>query len=102
MDLPDPFGPRKPVTLPGWTYPVVIDTASGDVRYDNFGGAWGSQHQLDRLMQAYAEGFDIMQGSGAIVLEAGQADWAVMNGVLSALGATNTPSVFAPTAWDRP
>ena len=35
-------------------YPVVIDTASAEVRYDNFNGHWGSQSQLDRLMQAYA------------------------------------------------
>lgn len=45
---------------------------------------------------------DIMSAGGSVVVEAGQADWAVMNGVLSALGATSTPSVFAPTAWDRP
>ena len=42
------------VRLPGWTYPVVIDTASGAVRYDNYGGAWGAHGQLDRLLQAYA------------------------------------------------
>lgn len=24
------------VQLPGWLYPVVIDTATGEVRYDNF------------------------------------------------------------------
>jgi hypothetical protein len=42
------------VNLPGWTYPVVIDTASGEVFYDNFNGAWGEPRQLDRLLQAYA------------------------------------------------
>ena len=42
------------VRLPGWTYPVVIDTAAGEVRYDNFNGAWGAQRELDRLLQAYA------------------------------------------------
>jgi hypothetical protein len=26
------------VRLPGWTYPVVIDTATRRVRYDNFNG----------------------------------------------------------------
>jgi hypothetical protein len=45
---------------------------------------------------------DIMSAGGDIVVEAGQADWAVMNTVLGALGATSTPSVFAPNAWDRP
>ena len=42
------------VNLPGWRYPVVVDIASAEVRYDNFGGQWGSQQQLDRLVQAYA------------------------------------------------
>jgi hypothetical protein len=41
------------VNLPEWRYPVVIDTASATVRYDNFNQAWGNQAQLDRLMQAY-------------------------------------------------
>jgi hypothetical protein len=36
------------------------------------------------------------------VVEAGQADWAIMNNVLLALGgSTNTPTVFAPASWDH-
>jgi hypothetical protein len=42
------------IQLPGWHYPIVIDTASGDVRYDNHGGRWGAQEQLDRFLQLYA------------------------------------------------
>jgi hypothetical protein len=42
------------VKLPGWLYPVVCDTATGTVRFDNYGGRWGEQRQLDRLLQAYA------------------------------------------------
>src|SRR5687767_2229245 len=42
------------VQLPGWTYPVVFDAASGEARYDNFGGSWGEQKELDKLLQAYA------------------------------------------------
>jgi hypothetical protein len=42
------------VHLPGWRYPVVVDTAAGAVRYDNYGGAWGAASKLDRLLQAYA------------------------------------------------
>jgi hypothetical protein len=42
------------VRLPGWEFPAVIDTASGEVRYDNYGGAWGDQKELDRLLQLYA------------------------------------------------
>lgn len=42
------------VQLPGWSYPVVCDLASGTINFDNYGGRWGEQRQLDRLMQAYA------------------------------------------------
>jgi hypothetical protein len=42
------------VELPGWRYPVVCDLASGSVRFDNYGGQWGDQRQLDRFLQAYA------------------------------------------------
>jgi hypothetical protein len=42
------------VLLPGWQYPAIIDTASGEVQYDNFGGRWGSQEHLDRFLQTYA------------------------------------------------
>ena len=42
------------VQLPGWLYPVVIDTGSGELRYDNYNGVWGEQTHLDRFLQAYA------------------------------------------------
>jgi len=41
------------VKLPGWHYPAVIDTASGEVKFDNYGGQWGKQTELDKLLQAY-------------------------------------------------
>lgn len=45
---------------------------------------------------------DIMVSSGSVVVEAGPADWAIMNNVLSALGgSTSTPTVFAPASWDH-
>jgi len=28
------------VRLPGWQYPVVFDIATGDARYDDYGGKW--------------------------------------------------------------
>jgi hypothetical protein len=40
--------------LPGWQCPVVIDTASGAVEFDNYEGAWGEQHHLSRFLQMYA------------------------------------------------
>jgi hypothetical protein len=42
------------VQLPGWQYPAVIDTATGTIKYDNYGGEWGDQAHLDRLLQLYA------------------------------------------------
>ena len=42
------------VKLPGWHYPLVVDTASGTLQFDNYGGAWGAQSELDKLLQAYA------------------------------------------------
>ena len=40
--------------LPGWTYPLVCDLASGELKYDNFSGRWGDQARLDAFLQAYA------------------------------------------------
>lgn len=42
------------VRLSDWRYSVVCNTTTGELRYDNFGGAWGEQAQLDRFLQAYA------------------------------------------------
>jgi len=42
------------VHLPDWQFPIVIDTLTGVVRYDNINGHWGDQAHLDRFMQIYA------------------------------------------------
>lgn len=42
------------VELPGWRYPVVCETACGQIHYDNYGGRWGEQARLDAFLQAYA------------------------------------------------
>jgi hypothetical protein len=42
------------VRLPGWTYPVVVDTLTGAARFDHFEGRWGDPGELDRLLQMYA------------------------------------------------
>jgi hypothetical protein len=42
------------VQLPDWRYPVVCDTAGGNVQFDNFEGCWGDRCELDRFLQAYA------------------------------------------------
>jgi hypothetical protein len=42
------------VRLPGWLYYPVFDLATGQVKYDNYGGQWGEQKHLDAFLQAYA------------------------------------------------
>ncbi len=41
------------VQLPGWNYPIVVDTDTGEVFYDNYNGQWGNPQQLDAFAQAY-------------------------------------------------
>jgi hypothetical protein len=31
------------VQLPDWQYPAVVDTLTGTIHYDNFGGSWKGQ-----------------------------------------------------------
>jgi len=28
------------IQLPNWQFPVVIDTQTGNIQFDNYGGAW--------------------------------------------------------------
>lgn len=42
------------VKLSGWTYPVVCDLSTGQLRYDNYNGRWGNQANLDQFLQGYA------------------------------------------------
>jgi hypothetical protein len=42
------------VRLPGWQYPIVIDSAAGSIQYDNYEGRWGDLVELQRLLQMYA------------------------------------------------
>ncbi len=42
------------VQLPNWRFPVVIDTQSGTVSMDNYGGYCGKPAEFDRFLQAYA------------------------------------------------
>ena len=46
------------VTLPGWNYPVVCDTATGKVNYDNYKGYWGEQKHLEHYGQLWRPGRD--------------------------------------------
>ena len=42
------------VQFPGWRYPAVVDTGTGQVQYDNFNNHWGDQRHMDAFLQAYA------------------------------------------------
>jgi hypothetical protein len=42
------------VKLSGWRYPIVVDTADGSIKYDNYEGRWGDPEKLGRLLQMYA------------------------------------------------
>ena len=42
------------VQLRDWRYPVVCNTTSGKLHYDNFNGRWGDQKELDGFLQIYA------------------------------------------------
>jgi len=42
------------IELPEWKYPVVANVDTGQLRFDNYEGRWGSQEHLDQFLQAYA------------------------------------------------
>lgn len=42
------------IELPKWKYPVVANTETGQIRFDNYQGRWGQQEYLDQLLQMYA------------------------------------------------
>lgn len=42
------------IQLPNWTYPVIVNCETGEVKCDNYHGNWGDQTELDKLVQAYA------------------------------------------------
>ena len=47
------------IELPHWKYPVVATSEesgqlTGQLRFDNYNGRWGSQESLDRFLQVYA------------------------------------------------
>lgn len=37
-----------------WRYPLVCQTETGQLAYDNYQGAWGEPVELDRFLQAYS------------------------------------------------
>jgi hypothetical protein len=42
------------VQLPGWSYPLVANLATGQLQYDDYNGHWGEQKHLNSFLQGYA------------------------------------------------
>ena len=42
------------VRLRDWQFPAVCQLETGELLFDNFGGRWGEQRELDGFIQAYA------------------------------------------------
>ncbi|PQO46066.1 DUF1257 domain-containing protein [Blastopirellula marina] len=42
------------IQLRDWRYPVVADVQTGRLDFDNYGGRWGDQRELDQFLQRYA------------------------------------------------
>jgi len=42
------------VRLPDWQFPIVINTDTGKVSFDNYNGSWGKQVELDKFTQRYS------------------------------------------------
>ncbi len=67
------------VQLPGWKYPVVFNTATGQRTLKNPNGKWGDQQHLDRFLQAYAVECvrAVVQRQGCIVTERQRSDGSI-------------------------
>ena len=42
------------VQLPDWRYPVICQTETGQLSYDNYEGRWGDPVHLNAFLQSYA------------------------------------------------
>jgi len=42
------------VQLPAWRYPIVCETDTGTIHFDNFNRRWGNPERLDEFLQRYA------------------------------------------------
>jgi len=41
------------VRFPSWSFPIVVDLPTGKIQYDNYGGQWGNQKELDKFLMFY-------------------------------------------------
>ncbi len=40
--------------LKGWSNPVTVNVNTGECTFDNYGGRWGNEAELDKVKQGYA------------------------------------------------
>ena len=40
--------------LPGWYYPAVVNSQTGEVKLDNYEGQWGNIEEFHKLSQEYS------------------------------------------------
>jgi hypothetical protein len=66
------------VRLPGWQYPVHLDS-TGNAHYDNYNGRWGENSTLDKLKQGYApaKAASLARSNGYMVSERAKADGSI-------------------------
>lgn len=66
------------VKLPGWQYPVHIDS-TGNAHFDNYNGRWGAPETLDRLKQGYAtqKAASLARANGYMVRETAKQDGSI-------------------------
>ena len=42
------------VKLKDWKFPVLVNTTTGDMHFDNYNGSWGKIEELNKLVQEYS------------------------------------------------
>ena len=66
--------------LPGWNYPVVINTETGLASYDNFNGSWGKEIELD----INGKVFKLDSNSLRLLLVNPKGGWSVLDKIFGA------------------
>ena len=53
------------IKLPGWRYPMVIDTEKGEASFDNYGGSWGDMAEFEKFQQQYSRQVTLSEFEGS-------------------------------------
>jgi hypothetical protein len=92
------------IRLTGWQYPLVVDTATGELRNDSYGGAWGESARRDAFLQAYAveKAKAEARRQGCRVTEQALADGSVRLHITEAAGRPPAAGSSAPNHLGQP